>query len=957
MTGPTDDLLSPGRVVTVRDRLWRVDRVEGPEFSATPLDGRDTTSRRFHALLEHVSPGESPDPTPASLGSFAEQATMLDAFKLSMLHGTAPILGLQRSRAIPTDYQLVPLLLTMGRDRARLLIADDVGSGKTIEAGLVLAELLARGMARRILVVVPANLRGQWADALDHFFHIDSTVVAGHLLPALERRLLPGQSVWTAHDVVVASFDYLKTRTDTVLEYGWDAVVIDEAHLCGKPHTLPGAPAPDMARWRFAQEAARRSRHLLLLTATPHNGYTDSYASLLQMLSEELVIENPDGSVTVRRQIAKDYVVQRRRRDIEAWYEARGRKSPFPRRKSDEHLIDLRGRGNRDSDLKVLLRDLGGYADALFSADTTRPINGWVAAHLQKRALSSPNAIQVSLKNRLNAVSSAATSEAPRRSRAETEARASVADLFDSVDASDEEQSDRLDVVGAGLGASEEIEYLERLHGLAKKVTPAKDPKLAYLAGLIPTRVAAHPDAPRVMVFTKYKDTLDYIVKNLASAPKVLKDSFPENLHVFAIDGGLTLAERLRVFREFERAAPAVLVATDCISEGLNLQHACAEIIHYELPWNPNRLEQRNGRVDRFGQREEFVGVNTLVLDDDLDALLLELIVKKAEQMHAEYGFVPPFLANADILSHLSASAARHRIAPTLFEAAAAQAMEEAASDRSKALIGESVNDQDLLDHAKTETIRDECFYGHANVSLSFVEEALERSRRETGSEDAVTGFVTATLAQFPGLTVDTDEHGIFTINGTADELAGVLPKQGRRLSFRPADGFADPDIDVIDIAHPLLRRLVDVIRDKAAHPDAAGRVAARTSPATDRVTAVGHLLVRYVANADPPVLMEELVPVALPVWGDAPDLDPARLLEGTPGEARSAAEVREAAAAALGHPNLKDTLNNLSARRAEALSVSHGSLDAPWAAGLSNIEVMSRDLLALTIIWPADPA
>jgi len=115
------------------------------------------------------------------------------------------------------------------------------------------------------------------------------------------------------------------------------------------------------------------------------------------------------------------------------------------------------------------------------------------------------------------------------------------------------------------------------------------------------------------------------------------------------------------VFTAFELAGRAVLVATDCISEGVNLQRACAELVHYELPWNPNRLEQRNGRVDRFYQREPFVGIRTLVLDDLLDASLLYLIVRKSEQMRADYGFVPPFLANTDILLHLSDPGAAYR--------------------------------------------------------------------------------------------------------------------------------------------------------------------------------------------------------------------------------------------------------------------------------------------------------
>lgn len=146
-------------MVRLRARLWRVDRVQGDIFAATPLDGRENTSRRFHRRLERVEPGELPFPSPHAVGNGAEQRRLLTAQRFGLIHGTAPILGVQRSRAIPTDYQLVPLLLSLGAERTRLLIADSVGTGKTVEAGLVLAELLARGLASRILVVVPASLR------------------------------------------------------------------------------------------------------------------------------------------------------------------------------------------------------------------------------------------------------------------------------------------------------------------------------------------------------------------------------------------------------------------------------------------------------------------------------------------------------------------------------------------------------------------------------------------------------------------------------------------------------------------------------------------------------------------------------------------------------------------------------------------------------------------------------
>lgn len=586
--------------------------------------------------------------------------------------------------------------------------------------------------------------------------------------------------MWSAHDVVVTSIDYVKTRTEQVLAHGWDVIVVDEAHLCARPHTLPGAPEPDMARWQFAAQAARAGRHLLLLTATPHNGYSDSYASLFQMLAPTLV-EHAAAGPRIRRDHAHHHVVQRTRRDIEAWYERRGLRSPFPTRDADEHIIDLTG-------------------------------------HPEVRA------------------------------------------VFD------------------------------------RHLTVA----------------AEKPTAKRAL---------------------------PTGTKVLAIHGGLTLAERRVLFAELERAERAVLVATDCISEGLNLQHACAEVIHYELPWNPNRLEQRNGRIDRFHQREQLVGVRTLVYDDLLDLAILELIVKKSKQMLDEYGFVPPFLANPDILAHLTATASRHRLAPTLFEA--------------DQLLDETLAPADLLDHDRLERIRAESFYGQEEVTLGTVAEALEASRREVGSPQVVEEFFRASVATLPGVTL-VDLPGGLRLDGTHPDIADVHPG-ARLLSFDPEAGFADPDVDVVDLAHPLLRRLVDLALDAARRPECSGRVAARLSPGVDEVTGVVWLLVRYLARADPPVLLEELVPMACPVWGAGPTPADTTLLDGPHRDPpKDADEVSEAAAALLARPDLPARIDRVAGERARLVAERHRELEASWAAGLAEVEVMSRDPVAVTIVYPA---
>jgi superfamily II DNA or RNA helicase len=941
---PKAAVLEPGRVASLRQRLWRVDRVDGAVFAATPLDGREATSQRFHQALEAVTSGKTPYPEATSYGSPLEQDLLLTAQRFALVHGTAPLLGLQRSRAIPTDYQLVPLLMTLGSDRVRLLIADAVGTGKSVEAGLVVAELIARGMARRILVCVPAPLRDQWRDALEHFFHLNATVVAGHLLPALERRLLPGQSVWSAHDIVVASVDYLKTRPETVLSHGWDVILIDEAHLCAKPHTFPGAAEPDMARWAFATEAARRARHLLLLTATPHNGYSDSFASLFEMLDPALVDHSASGPI-VRRDRAAPHVVQRRRADIEAWYTERGQQSPFPTRDSDEQIIDLQ----TAPDMRHLLQELSGYTEALFGAAHASPMNGWVAAHFQRRALSSPHALRQSVRSRLKSVQVRAAAEADRRTL--SEARAFVADLFDSADASDEQQASRLDRAATTLAVAEETTYLTRLLSQAEAVTPAKDPKLEEAFGLLPRRMAAHPTMQRVIVFTKYKDTLDYLVKQFETVARkpTKRRQLPAGTEVFSIDGDLSLAERRAVLAAFERAERAVLVATDCISEGLNLQYACAEVVHWELPWNPNRLEQRNGRVDRFHQREPFVGIRTLIYDDILDVTLLELIVRKSEQMLADYGFVPPFLANPDILSYLAASAAStRRVAPTLFDALA----------DAPSVLNRAVGDADVLDVERVNRIRDESFYGHEQVSLGSVAGAMARSQTELGNPELLERFLRSSLATLPGISTK-DVPGGVTVVGSHPDVTDVLPRADQVLTFDPETGFADPELDIVDLAHPLLRRLVDIVLDHSRQPGCAGRVAARNAD-VEEVTAAVWTLVRYAARSDPPVLLEELSPFGMPVWGDnvVPGTDELRhLLADAGDDARKGADdIEEAAGALLGRRDLPERIEAHAAARAALLAERHAGLDAPWADGLERVEVMSVDVVGFTLLCPQPP-
>ena len=194
--GDREVKLSLGSIIELRSRLWRVDDVHGDVLVATSIDGTPIERRKFYLPFETVRPGRIEPPSSEIVGNFSAQDLLLRAYRLSMIHGAAPLLSLQRSRVVPVSFQMVPVVMSLEMPRVRLLIADDVGLGKTIEAGLTVIELFARQRASRLLVICPAMLREQWKEALDYFFHIDARIISSSHRRALERELPPGTNPW-----------------------------------------------------------------------------------------------------------------------------------------------------------------------------------------------------------------------------------------------------------------------------------------------------------------------------------------------------------------------------------------------------------------------------------------------------------------------------------------------------------------------------------------------------------------------------------------------------------------------------------------------------------------------------------------------------------------------------------------------------------------------------------------
>jgi len=946
-----------------------VDAQAGDVLVVTSIDGGEPEQRRLYVPLEAIQPGRLEPPSTEIVGHPQAQDLLLRAYRLSLLHGTAPLLSLQRSGVIPKDYQLVPVVMALEMPRVRMLIADDVGLGKTIEAGLIITELLTRQMATRLLVIVPANLREQWREALDYFFHIPARIISTRHRREMERELPAGANPWQHYRYLITSVDYAKQPAikNQILEQRWGIVAIDEAHQVAMPHQSGPDQRVRMDRWELAEALATSTRvhHLLLLTATPHNGYTDSFASLLRMLGVDAVT-GPIHAPQIVRSAAERHVCQRRRQDVETWFQDDPSRSPFPERDQAEIIVPPTAyemdaiRAVEAYGERVLQQAATGSAQA-------RTLAHWTVMHLHKRALSSPEALRCSLRNRRERLKQRMelreTGFFPKDPVSEEAsippdvARANVLDEDTGERLTDEEAGQRTErvVYGSPEEIQVELKQLEKVLAKAQKVTPRRDSKLQKLLDtVLRQRLMADP---KVVVFTRYVDTMNYL------AQQICRDKRYAHATVLTIHGGLNERQRREVFYTFERAKVGVLVATDAISEGINLQHAAAQVIHYELPWNPNRLEQRNGRVDRFGQRKPMVYVRTMVMDETLDATILKVLVEKAAQIRRDYGFSPPYFGDEtnvlDLIREHEVTLGPRQLS---FEDLGAEISEESV--------------EDPFAEETLERIKGDSFYGQTHISLPEIERRLEETAATVGSPEQIQAFVFSGLNRF-GCSVTENSDGSWRIAVTNPSLqTASVGDVIERATFDAEWALNDPDLTLLDVGHPLVRRLIEEVKQNAfrveadGHAPHYGRTAYVVTPDVEEVTALFHMLARYVVNTEPTSIVEELLPVAVPVYSDQLSViggqEARLLLDVRPRpETRTEVEVRETLADGLGIEGLEAVLEGaVEARRWELVAERHGMREqmerlegapaAEWLQGIDDLAPGSFDLLTVKILFPA---
>ncbi|QQO14805.1 DEAD/DEAH box helicase [Bradyrhizobium diazoefficiens] len=599
---------APGDLVRARGREWVA--LPSPRegiLALRPLSGGDSDAVVLDPVLEllPVEPARFDLPANAVVTVQAKAALLADAMRLTLRRGAGPFRSAAQLAFEPRIYQLVPLLMALRLSAPRLLIADDVGIGKTIEAGLILRELMDRGEVDAFSVLCPPHLVEQWIGELKARFGIAAVPVTSGTASRLERGLPLAQTLFDAYPFTVVSLDYIKAekRREGFARACPDFVIVDEAHACVGTHQ------GRQQRFELLSGLARNpERRMILLTATPHSGDEEAFGRLLSLIDPSFASMNFEDP-RYRESLARHFV-QRRRIDLvsEDWDEDR----TFPKHETKEFAYRLSEahRGFQEAVLDYCL----GVVSRAGSGQRERRLAFWGTLALMRCVGSSPAAALSALRNRV-------LNESDR--------------LEPQIYDDDGDDEDAVDLEpGTVFDADPELLALVRR---AEELVGKPDPKLTALVDELTPLIKKGVNP---VVFCRYLATAEHVRDGLRKA-------FPK-LTIEAVTGVLTPDERrdrVADMAPVDEGKPVqrILVATDCLSEGINLQQLFDTVVHYDLSWNPTRHQQREGRVDRFGQPAEIVrSIMMFSPDSAIDGAVLEVILRKAEEIRKATGVIVP---------------------------------------------------------------------------------------------------------------------------------------------------------------------------------------------------------------------------------------------------------------------------------------------------------------------------
>ena len=951
--------MQPGNIVRCRNREWVL--LPSDDVQTTllrPLAGATDEVVALHGQLsvlipniDKVEPATFPLPTVDDLADASSAELLWQAARLTLREGAAPFRSLGRISIRPRVYQFVPLLMALRLDPVRLLVADDVGVGKTIEAILIARELLDRGEIRGFCVLCPPYLCEQWQRELSEKFNLDAVIVRSGTVGQLERRKPSGKSIYAHYRVQVISIDFVKSDRNRH-QFMMDCpqlVIVDEAH--GAAH------ASDQKQIRHQRHALVRQisemddRHLVLLTATPHSGIEDSFRSLISLLNPEFgEWETKSLSAAQRDELSKHFV-QRTREDIKQKWESNGF---FPTRDPSDETYRL-SKGYAE-----FFRSTYDFCSEIVRSGRSldrrqQRVRYWAALALMRCVMSSPVAAVGALKRRQERID-------VENEEIEEERNRNFIFESDSESAEDDTPSSTVESAESSF-TDRERNTLTKLSEMAQQLAgPAKDKKVARCTEIVSDLLneGFYP-----IIWCRFVDTADYVAATLA---KGLKRKH-KGVRVVSITGRLGDEERREKVRELGEFSDRVLVATDCLSEGINLQDSFNAVLHYDLPWNPNRLEQREGRVDRYGQKlsDTVKSIRFFSPDSAIDGVVIEVLLDKARTIHESLGTHVPVPDESESVTEALLSA--------LFLRGDAQAdTTQLALD-----FGEDERVTDLhhrwqrdVDREKINRTR----FAQRALKPEEVHAELDATDAVLGDPTAVKDFVLA-ASQRIGLQIHKPKRGEGYIIAVSENDRSVVPRAIRQLlptqsSDKWRISFDSPTPEACEylgrnhrFVSGLARFLMEESMTKGSDATVSRCGVIRTNT-VDRLTVLLSLRVRYLLSQPEktPLLCEEVVVSGIQPNGKKErfdllaDDDALRLLGNAMPDANVPMSEKQELVAAmlerwpLWQPDIEDHLRERSAeleksykriRRAVSLRVRELSLDPQ----------LPPDLLGLLILQP----
>ena len=930
-----------GSLVRARGREWVVlPESEGDFLIVRPLGGTLQETAGIHTALEQVEPACFQTPGPEDLGSHVSCRLLRDAVRFGFRSSAGPFRSFGRLACQPRPYQLVPLLMALKLDPVRLLIADDVGIGKSIEACLVARELLDRGEINRICVLCPPHLAEQWQKELVSKFNIHAELVLSSTARRLERNLRGDQSIFDAHPFVVVSTDFIKSdrRRFDFLRTCPEFVIVDEAHTCAA--AVEGRGTSHQRFLLLSQLLKDKERHLVLVTATPHSGNEGAFRSLLSLvdpafgdLPEDL--SGPDKAS--HRRLLAAHLVQRRRADLRHYLK---QDTPFPERKDLETHYEL------SPAYKALFDRVLAYARETAS-DTSggalrQRVRWWSALSLLRAMASSPAAAAGTLRER------------SRVNEAEDEAAADELGRKAILDSTEDLGGEGGDLAPGADPEPEDGETSNRRRLLAfareaEKLRGKEDSKLQTLVPHIQRLLA---DGFNPIIFCRFIETAEYVCEEL-------KKPLGKQAEVTCITSRLAPEERSsRIDSLTDNASiRKVLVCTDCLSEGINLQEKFDAVIHYDLSWNPTRHEQRDGRVDRFGQKSREVRVLTYYgTDNQIDGIVLDVLLRKHRTIRNALGISVPMPVDSE------------QIVKAIFEGLLLR--KKAVDESQPALFGEDFfRPQREQLHQEWENVADRekrsrTMFAQESIKFEEVAAELKATDEAIGSSKDLASFFRGSLtlsgaAVSDGPVINADLTGVQP--GLKDAFGGLT---SMRLSFDPV---AQRNVTHLHRTHPLVEGLAGYVLNSALDREIDGiarRAGVIRTRAVDTRTVLLLLRLRFhivitIQREERPLLAEDSLIAAFTGTPESP-----KWLDETVAEALLAADPEGKIAPDVARNNLElitshldrisGLLDDLARRRGEQLLENHRRVrTASGARGSYRIDHNPPDILGLYVFLP----